>query len=73
MPTTGSDALAPKLSDADLHRRFDTLRTERVAQRRFDAIRSLVRSTVLLVFAVLLFVWHWVWLRRYAKGATEDV
>jgi hypothetical protein len=73
VPPIGADTLAPKISDADLHRRFETLRAERIAQRRFDATKSLVTSAVLLMFAAFLFVWHWAWLSRDAKDAVDDV
>lgn len=66
VPQPGADTVGPKTSEADLRRRFDALRSERIAQRRFDATKSLVTSAVLLVVAGLLFVWHWIWLRRNA-------
>ena len=69
---TGADTLTPKISDADLHRRYDALRAERIAARRFEATKSLVTSAVLLMFAAFLFVWHWAWLTRIAKDALDE-
>ncbi len=68
----GADTLTPRISDADLHKRFDALRAERIAARRFEATESLVTSAVVLMFAAFLFVWHWAWLSRIAKDVAIE-
>jgi hypothetical protein len=51
-------------SQATLHARYDALRADRIAQRRFAAQKGLVTDLSLLVIAVGLFFSHWRWLRR---------
>ena len=72
-PTTRADSLAPKETDAEVRRRYEVLRADRIAQRRFEANKSLATSAILLVLSVLLFSWHWAWLRRTMRGATESL
>ena len=51
-------------SDATLRTRFETLRADRIAHRRFQARKGLVINLVMLLAAMTLFVAHWRWLRH---------
>lgn len=50
-------------------RRFDALRADRIDANRLQAWRRLVGSGLTMVIAVILFAWHWSWLR--ARMAEE--
>ena len=56
--------------DTTLRARYDALRTDRLAQRTFNAKKGLVTSLVLLLSTVVLFMTHWRWLRRMPKADT---
>lgn len=53
----------PPVSDAELHKRFEALRADKLANASFEATRSLTGSIVMLLIAVSLFGFHWRWLR----------
>jgi len=50
-------------------RRFEALRTDRVAANRLQAWRRLVGAGLTMIIAIGLFAWHWSWLR--ARMAEE--
>jgi hypothetical protein len=50
--------------EAELRRRFEALRADRVHRARLETRRELVTGTLSLAIAAVLFVWHWRWLRR---------
>lgn len=54
--------------EAELRRRFEALRADRIERVRFEARRSLVTKTLTLLLAAGLFAWHWRWLRRRAPS-----
>ncbi|HSJ64385.1 MAG TPA: hypothetical protein VK922_10885 [Gemmatimonadaceae bacterium] len=58
----GDTTTAP-LSEADLRRRYEVLRSEQIDQSRFDAMRAIVASGLMMLLAIALFLWHWRWLR----------
>ncbi len=64
--TNGVVAIADTLSDAEVRVRYQTLRDDRLSEQRFKAVKGFVTNTVMLVFALALFGWHWRWLRRPA-------
>ena len=55
---------ADTLGTTELRTRYEALRSERITQTRNTAAGELVTNALLLLFAVLLFVTHWLWLRR---------
>ncbi len=64
---------AQRPSDGELQQRYDALVRDRVASARFDAAKSLTTSAVLLGISLLLFMWHWRWLRgRTRAQVTAD-
>lgn len=65
-PRTGQPAVT--IPDSTLRRAFDEDRAARVAYAHWDATKSLVTHSLLLIVAVVLFVMHWRWLR----ATTDD-
>jgi hypothetical protein len=57
------------LSDAELPRRYDALRADRIERNTVSARRSLIVSTLSLLAAVVVFVAHWRWLQRLTGQA----
>ena len=57
------------VSEAELQRRYQALRADRIERNRVGAKRSLVISTFTLLIAIALFVLHWRWLRDRPRTA----
>jgi len=53
--------------DAELRARYEALRSDRIASVTRDAVQAIVVSVVMLIVAVVLFAFHWMWLRRRAS------
>ena len=66
-----ADSLAPP-TEAELRRRYTALRDDQIAQSRFDAMRGIVASLLMLLIATGLFIWHWRWLRALPTDETVD-
>jgi hypothetical protein len=56
----------PAISDAEMHARYDALRADRISTARFEAVKSMTVSGILIVIAILLFIVHWRWLQSRA-------
>jgi hypothetical protein len=66
----GPGGPAPEpLTEAELRRRFEGLRADRIARVRASARRSLITSGLTLLVSLGLFAWHWRWLRRWKEPA----
>jgi len=65
----GSPAPGP-VAEEDLRRRYEALRADRITRNRIAARRSLIISAVTFLFAVVLFLAHWRWLRRHSPAPT---
>lgn len=61
--TAGSPA-PPVYTDVELRRMFEEERSEHTGNVRFQAMRSLVSSLLMILIASVLFVAHWRWLRQ---------
>ena len=60
----GPDQPKPEpVPEAELQRRYEALRADRIDRNRVAAKRSLVISTFSLLLAIGIFVVHWRWLR----------
>ena len=58
------DQGAPEpISEAELQRRYEAHKADRIARNQVAAKRSLIIATFTLLVAVALFVGHWRWLR----------
>ena len=63
-PSPANSPAADTLSDAELHRRYEALRADRIQRNTVEARRSLITSLLSLLIAGALFFFHWRWLRR---------
>ena len=61
-----SDGKLDTLPEAELRRRYETYRADRIAATSVEARQSLVKDAVSLLLAAALFAFHWRWLRRRA-------
>jgi hypothetical protein len=66
-----ADSVAPP-TESELRRRYEALRSDQIAQSRFDATRSLVAAVLMMLLAIGLFVWHWRWLKQLPASGAED-
>ena len=55
--------------EAELHRRYQALRDERIDRNMVEARRSLIMGMLSLLIAAVLFTLHWRWLRRTVGAA----
>jgi hypothetical protein len=63
------DASPPEpLSEAELRRRYDALRSDRISRVRLDTQHSLLTSALTLIVGAGLFVFHWRWLKHRSFG-----
>ena len=58
---------ADSIPEAELQRRYQALRADRIAQAQFRTRNGMITSLVGLILGSALFVFHWRWLRR--RGA----
>lgn len=65
-PNPKGGGVAVEIPDSTLRRAFDEDRAARVEYAHWQATKSLVTNSLLLLIAVALFVMHWRWLRRTA-------
>ena len=68
MQARPNDPRPEPLPEAELQRRYEALRADRIERNRVSAKRSLVINTFTLLIAIGLFVLHWRWLRDRARA-----
>lgn len=56
------------VSEAELKRRFDTYRADRIAATEVEARQALFTKGLSLLLAGALFAFHWRWLRRHVAA-----
>ena len=59
-----SESKLDTVPEAELRRRYETYRADRIAATEVEARQTLVTKGVSLLLAAGLFVFHWRWLRR---------
>lgn len=65
------EARLDSVPEAELRRRYEGLRADRVRRGRFEAQRDLLVGSLSLLIAAALFAFHWRWLKRsIAMAAT---
>ena len=62
----------PIPDDSTLKRQFDEQAKAGAAFSRWNSIKSIVTSIIMIVLAVILFSIHWRWLRGLARSETRD-
>jgi hypothetical protein len=55
--------------EAELRRRYEALRADRIARTRVRAQRELVTNGLMLAVAIVLFTVHWRWVKRRVEVA----
>ncbi len=61
--------IADTASETTMRMRYEALRTDRIERARFESLRSVTSSLLLLALSITLFTLHWRWLR--AKERSE--
>ncbi|MBA3559299.1 MAG: hypothetical protein H0W30_11935 [Gemmatimonadaceae bacterium] len=72
MRSSPNDPKPEQFSEEELRRRYEGLRTDRIARTRLEAQHTLVTSLLSVVIGGGLFVFHWRWLRS-RQGALDGV
>lgn len=63
-----SDVRLDTVPEAELRRRYETYRADRIAATVVEARQALVTKTVSLLLAAALFAVHWRWLRQRERA-----
>ena len=62
-PSSATSSSAAPVSDDELRKIYDAKKADMIATQVFHARRSLASSALLLLASIVLFAWHWRWLR----------
>ncbi|HEU4563453.1 MAG TPA: hypothetical protein VFS05_02345 [Gemmatimonadaceae bacterium] len=57
-------AARPLPTDAELREMYDALRADKIRTVRHQSLRAVTTSALLIVVSILLFVTHFLWMRR---------
>ena len=68
MPRGPGEPAVEMPDDSTLRAIYEAERADRIGSARFEATRSLVRSALLMLAAVLLFITHWRWMTRLREA-----
>lgn len=66
----GAPAGRDTMTTADLRRRYEVLRADRIARVTFETNQRLAVNALVLLMGLALFTTHWRWLR--AAGSTDE-
>ena len=58
------------LTETDLRAKYEATRDNKIRMVRHNANRTLTVSSLILVLSIILFISHWLWMRRLA--VTEE-
>ena len=64
------DEKLDSIPEAELRKRYEGMREDRIRQVRFRARNGIITSTLSMLVGLGLFLWHWRWLRRRSAVAT---
>jgi len=53
--------------DKTLRSMYDAAKADRINQANHSSIRSIVVNSLILLISIILFVTHWLWMRRLSK------
>ena len=56
--------------EAELRKRYEVLRADRIARAKFQATQEIVTQSLSFVIALALFAFHWRWVRRRGASGT---
>jgi hypothetical protein len=63
-PSDMREAKIEPVPEAELQRRYEALRADRIRRNRVESQRAIVRGVLSLALAAAVFAVHWLWLRR---------
>ena len=56
--------------DKTLHSMYEAARTDRITQANHSSVRTIVVSSLIILISIVLFITHWIWMRRLSKSLT---
>ena len=59
--------------DKTLRSMFEAARADRISQANHSSIRTIVVSSLIILISVVLFITHWIWMRRLMKKTIAAV
>ena len=63
---TAKASFAP--DDKTLREMYESAKADKIQASRHDSNKQIIVSTVLILFCILLFSTHWMWMRKLAKA-----
>jgi len=57
--------------DQTLHSMYDAARADRISQAKHGSMRTIVVCSLIIFISVLLFAFHWTWMKRLGKVQIE--
>ena len=58
------------LDDATLTSMFNAAKQDAISKVKHDAYRSVIVNSLVILICIVLFVTHWIWMRKLSKTAT---
>jgi hypothetical protein len=56
--------------DQTLHSMFEAAKADRINQANHSSIRSIVVNSLIILICIVLFTFHWIWMKRLTKTIT---
>jgi hypothetical protein len=56
--------------DKTIHSMYEAARADRISQANHSSIRSIVVSSLIIIISIVLFITHWLWMRRLSRTVT---
>jgi hypothetical protein len=56
--------------DKTMHSMYEAAKADRINQSNHSSIRSIVVSGLIIIISIVLFITHWIWMRRLSKTIT---
>jgi hypothetical protein len=53
--------------DQTLRSMYEAAKTDRINQANHSSIRTIVVSSLIILISIVLFITHWLWMRRLSK------
>jgi hypothetical protein len=57
--------------DRTLRSMYESAREDRISQANHASIRSIVVNSLIILICVVLFIFHWIWMRRLARTIND--
>ena len=58
------------LDDSTLKSMYDAARNDAISKVKHDAYRSVIVNSLVVLICIVLFITHWIWMRRLSRKAT---